>query len=133
MSGRTTQLLNAIGEGDLAAAAELLPLVYAELRRIARARMANERPGQTLQPTALVHEVYLRLVGDAEIRWADRRHFYAAAARSMRRILIDRARRVARPKHGGELRRDVFADDLASEQPRYDDLLAGAGFPRGSA
>lgn len=124
MSGRATQLLNAIGDGDLAAAEELLPLVYVELRRIARARMANERPGHTLQPTALVHEAYLRLVGDAEIEWVDRRHFYAAAARSMRRILIDRARRVARQKHGGDLQRDVFADDLASEQPRADELLA---------
>ncbi len=124
MSGRATQLLNAIGEGDLDAAEELLPLVYSELRRIARARMANERPGHTLQPTALVHEAYLRLIGDVEIAWVDRRHFYAAAARSMRRILIDRARRVAREKHGGDLQRDSFADDVATEQPRNDELLA---------
>ncbi|MEM7357113.1 MAG: ECF-type sigma factor, partial [Acidobacteriota bacterium] len=124
MSDRTTELLNAIGEGDPGAAEELLPLVYNELRRIARARMAHERPGQTLQPTALVHEAYLRLIGDAEIEWNDRRHFYAAAARAMRRILIDRARRVASEKHGGALQRDSFADDLAAEQPRTENVLA---------
>ena len=124
MPGRTTELLNAIGAGEPGAADELLPLVYTELRRIARGRMANERPGHTLQPTALVHEAYMRLIGDAEIEWADRRHFYAAAARAMRRILIDRARRTAREKHGGAMKRDAFADDLASEQPRYEDILA---------
>lgn len=124
MSGRTTQLLNAIGEGDPSAAEELLPLVYAELRRIARRHMAKERPGHTLQPTALVHEAYLRLIGSVEIEWADRRHFYAAAAQAMRRILIDRARRVARVKHGGDQQRESFADDLVSEQPRYEELLA---------
>ncbi|MEM7585470.1 MAG: ECF-type sigma factor [Acidobacteriota bacterium] len=124
MSGRATQLLNAIGDGDSAAAEELLPLVYSELRRIARARMAGERPGHTLQPTALVHEAYMRLVGDADIAWVDRRHFYAAAARAMRRILIDRARRVAREKHGGDLQRDSFGDHLAAELPRTDELLA---------
>lgn len=124
MPGRTTQLLNAIGEGDEDAAAELFPLVYAELRRIARARMASERPGHTLQPTALVHEAYLRLVGEADIAWSSRRHFFAAAARAMRRILIDRARRYAREKHGGKLQRQSFGDALAAETPRFDEILA---------
>ena len=125
MPGRTTQLLNAITDGDPKAADELFPLVYGELRRIARARMAGERPGHTLQPTALVHEAYLRLIGgDGEVEWANRRHFYGAAAQAMRRILIDRARRVAREKHGGNLRRDEFGDDLAAEQPRTEEWLA---------
>jgi len=124
MSGQITQLLNAVSEGDLEAGEELLPLIYAELRRIARARMANERPGLPLQPTALVHEVYLKLMGDAEIAWASRRHFYATAAQAMRRILIDRARHYARERHGGKLQRASLADELVAEEPRYDQLIA---------
>src|SRR5947209_14196260 len=86
-----TQILDAIERGDPAAAAQLLPLVYAELRRLAAAELARERPGQTLEATALVHEAYLRLVGDQQ--FANRRHFFAAAAQAMRRILVESARR----------------------------------------
>src|SRR6476620_9817331 len=102
-----TQLLEAAAAGDQQAAADLLPLVYDELRKLAAARMAQENPGQTLQPTALVHEAYLRLVGaqnDGD-RFDNRGHFFAAAAEAMRRILIDRARKRHSRKGGGELRR----------------------------
>jgi RNA polymerase sigma factor (TIGR02999 family) len=89
-----TRILDAIGQGDARAAAQLLPLVYDELRRLAAARMAQEKPGQTLEPTALVHEAYMRLVGQGEERhWYSRGDFFAAAAEAMRRILIDNARR----------------------------------------
>src|SRR5262245_27195172 len=88
-----TRLIDAIGSGDSHAAAELLPLVYTELRNLARAQMAHERAGQTLQPTALVHDAYLRLVGSDDPGWANRGHFFAAAAQAMRRILVDNARR----------------------------------------
>jgi RNA polymerase sigma factor (TIGR02999 family) len=129
--GDVTQILNAIEAGDPQAAAELLPLVYNELRKLAAARMAAEAPGQTLQPTALVHEAYLRLVGGAEPQeWSNRGHFFAAAAEAMRRILVDDARRKKAAKHGGGMRRVgldaatpaapvVPADDSAA-----DDLLA---------
>jgi RNA polymerase sigma factor (TIGR02999 family) len=99
-----TQLLHAAGGGDSRAAAELLPLVYEELRNLARARMAREPGGglgQTLQPTALVHEAYLRLVGAADIQWNGRGHFFGAAAQAMRRILVDRARERGAQKRGG--------------------------------
>jgi RNA polymerase sigma factor (sigma-70 family) len=92
---RATLLIRRISEGNRQAASELLPLVYEELRRLARARLARERPGQTLQPTALVHEAYLRLVEGADPGWDGKRHFFAAAAEAMRRILIERARRRA--------------------------------------
>jgi len=105
MSAEVTQLLSAIEEGDPQAAEELLPLVYEELRRLASAKMARENPGQTLQATALVHEAWMLLVGREEGHWKNRAHFFAAAAESMRRILIDRARRKARHRHGGKLRR----------------------------
>jgi RNA polymerase sigma factor (TIGR02999 family) len=109
-----TQILCALEAGDPRAASELLPLVYDELRKLAAARLANEKPGQTLQPTALVHEAYLRLVGDGQPRdWNGRAHFFAAAAEAMRRILINRARDKHRLKRGGDRRRvnlDVFAD-----------------------
>src|SRR6186997_3675466 len=95
-----TRLLDAAAAGDPAAAAELLPLVYDELRKLAAARMAAEKPGQTLQATALVHEAYLRLVGN-EQPWNGRGHFFAAAAEAMRRILINRARDKGRVKRGG--------------------------------
>ena len=98
---QVTDLLLRIGTGEAQAAEQLLPVVYGELRRLARARMARESPGQTLQPTALVHEAYLRLVGSADPGWQNRAHFFAAAAEAMRRILIERARRVRRDKRGG--------------------------------
>ena len=101
-----TQLLDAAAAGDVTAAAELLPIVYEELRRLAAARLACEKPGQTLQATALVHEVYLRLVGrDANVHWNGRGHFFAAAAVAMRRILVEAARRKGRDRHGGGRRR----------------------------
>ena len=91
-----TQILAAVAAGEPQAADKLLPLVYEELRRVAAAQLAQERPGQTLQATALVHEAYLRLLGDDEPSWQNRRHFFAAAAEAMRRILVDRARRKRR-------------------------------------
>lgn len=103
-SGRVsdvTRILKAAQQGDPKAAEELLPLVYEELRRLAAARMASEAPGQTLQPTALVHEAWLRLTGNQNQRWDGRAHFFAAAAAAMRRILIERARRKRALRHGG--------------------------------
>jgi RNA polymerase sigma factor (TIGR02999 family) len=104
-----TRLLEAAAAGDRKAAAELLPLVYDELRKLAAVRMGNESPGHTLSPTALVHEAYLRLVGDE--RFDGRGHFFAAAAEAMRRILVDAARRKATVRHGGDRRR-VPLDEL---------------------
>lgn len=100
-----TRLLQALDAGDPQAADQLLPLVYEELRKLAAAKMAQERPGQTLQATALVHEAWLRLAGSGEQRWESRRHFFAAAAESMRRILVEKARRRLRVRHGGGLER----------------------------
>ena len=101
-----TQILSAIEGGDPHAAGQLLPLVYEELRKLAAQRLAQERPGQTLQATALVHEAYLRLVDVAKAQhWNSRGHFFAAAAEAMRRILVDGARRKRRAKHGGDRRR----------------------------
>src|SRR3989441_3766118 len=100
-----TRILSAIGAGDPQAAAQLLPLVYDELRKLAAARMAAEAPGHTLQPTALVHEAYARLVGGGADGWNGRGHFFAAAAEAMRRILVDAARRKQTDKHGGGRRR----------------------------
>lgn len=118
-----TNILSAIEQGDPHAAERLLPLVYDELRRLAAQQLAQEKPGQTFQATALVHEAYLRLVGVAEPRvYCDRRHFFAAAASAMRRILIDQARRKQTEKHGGGcLRQELH--DLAAPQPD-DELLA---------
>ena len=99
-SPEITRVLAEAQESDPQRAAELLPLVYDELRRIAAHKMANQPAGQTLQATALVHEVFLRLVGNAERTWADRRHFFAAAAEAMRHVLVDRARRKAAVRHG---------------------------------
>ena len=96
-----TQILNAVDHGNVKAADELLPLVYAELRRLAAYRMAHEAPGHTLQPTALVHEAWLRLVGDAVPKFQNRAHFFGAAAEAMRRILVESARRKQREKRGG--------------------------------
>lgn len=100
--GNVTEIIEAIGQGDKQASADLLPLVYNELRQLAARRLAHEVPGQTIQATELVHEAYLRLVGNELQTWEGRRHFFAAAAEAMRRILIDRARRKKRLKHGGQ-------------------------------
>src|SRR5262245_54076741 len=111
-----TRILAAIEAGDPHAAARLLPLVYDELRRLAAAQMAREKPGQTLDATALVHEAYLRLVGDQ--RFENTRHFFAAAAEAMRRILVENARRKARVKHGGgRQRQDLREADLVADMP----------------
>ena len=118
-----TQILSSLERGDLKAADQLLPLVYEELRRLAARKLANESPGHTLQATALVHEAYLRLVGgDPGQQFDGRGHFFAAAAEAMRRILVDRARRKARQKRGGGLRRVDLADTPAPDPD--DDLLA---------
>ena len=119
-----TRLLKALGGGDRSATDELLPLVYEELRRLADSRMARERPGLTLQATALVHEAYVRLVSDEDLGWDDRGHFFAAAAEAMRRILVERARRVGRKKRGGGAGR-VSLDklEIGVDAPS-DDLLA---------
>jgi RNA polymerase sigma factor (TIGR02999 family) len=122
-----TQILSAIEAGDTHAAAELLPLVYDELRKLAAARLAEERPGQTLQPTALVHEVYLRLVGGGQSDgWSGRGHFFAAAAEAMRRILVEAARRKQRLRHGGDARRQPIDGNEPAADPPADaiDLLA---------
>jgi RNA polymerase sigma factor (TIGR02999 family) len=121
-----TSILNAAGRGDPNAAAELLPLVYDELRKLAARRMANEPAGQTLQATALVHDAYLRLVDvDEPQGWNGRGHFFAAAAEAMRRILVERARRKGAVKHGGQFRR-VEIEQLANESDdeRAADILA---------
>ncbi len=121
-----TRLITAINQGDPDAAAELLPLVYQELRRLARAQMGHERAEHTLQATALVHEAYLRLVEAAPKRWDGRRHFFAAAAEAMRRILVEHARRKNSLKRGGERGRVELDDELpaiASPCDDIDDLL----------
>jgi RNA polymerase sigma factor (TIGR02999 family) len=120
-----TQILNAIAQGDPHAAEQLLPLVYDELRRLAAQKMVREKSGQTLQPTALVHEAYLRLVGEGEEqRWDSRGHFFAAAAEAMRRILVENARRKRSQKRGGGRRRqDAEEVPLAAPEP-VEDLLA---------
>jgi RNA polymerase sigma factor (TIGR02999 family) len=118
-----TEMLHAIGQGDPRAADRLLPLVYDELRRLAAQRLADEKPGLTLQPTALVHEAYLRLVGDANPSWDGRGHFFAAAAEAMRRILIDEARRKRRLKRGGRRGRVDLDQVDASVSAPGDDLL----------
>ena len=117
-----TQILKALEQGQSQAAEELLPMVYDELRRLAAWRLANEKPGQTLQATALVHEAYLRLVGKDDPQWNGRRHFFGAAAEAMRRILVENARRKKRLKHGGHLER-VNADDVDLPAPMPDDEL----------
>ncbi|MDP1798196.1 MAG: sigma-70 family RNA polymerase sigma factor [Planctomycetaceae bacterium] len=121
-----TQILQAIEHGDAAAGEQLLPLVYDELRRLATQRMLHEPPGMTLQATALVHEAFLRLVGHdaAAPRWDNRGHFFAAAAEAMRRILVERARRQTRLRHGGDFERHDI-DDLPIAAPEIrEDLIA---------
>lgn len=139
-----TQILSQIECGDPSAAERLLPLVYEELRKLAAIRLAQEKPGQTLQATALVHDAYIRLVdGERAQQWNSRGHFFAAAAEAMRRILVERARRKDRVRHGGELERqdaaeaelvaderlaeilkvDAALDDLAEQDPRAAELV----------
>src|SRR5262245_6904218 len=121
-----THILNAIARGDPSAASQLLPLVYDELRQLAAHRLAQQAPGQTLQPTALVHEAYLRLVGDPQgSDWDSRGHFFAAAAEAMRRILVENARRKGRLKRGGgQTRRDLGDAEQAAVPEVREDLLA---------
>ena len=119
-----TQILEQIDSGDPAAAEQLLPLVYDELRKLAAARMARESPGQTLQATALVHEAYLRLMKDADQHWDDRGHFFAAAAEAMRRILVENARRKTAVKHGADYSRVELGTVDAGDAPPGTDLLA---------
>jgi RNA polymerase sigma factor (TIGR02999 family) len=125
VAAKVTTLLNEAQAGDPRASADLLPLVYAQLRALARRKMRQERPDQTLQATALVHEAYLRLVDTAKVqRWESRWHFFAAAAESMRRILVDNARRRGRFKHGGEMNRVEFDKlELTVDDPP-DELIA---------
>jgi RNA polymerase sigma factor (TIGR02999 family) len=119
-----TRILNAIEQGDTQAAAKLLPLIYEELRVLAAQKMSHELPGQTLQATALVHEAYIRLVGEETSNWDSSGHFFAAAAEAMRRILVDNARRKRSIRHGGNRQKLSLTEDfLAIEDPK-DDLLA---------
>jgi RNA polymerase sigma factor (TIGR02999 family) len=123
-SADANRILDVIQQGDRRAAADLLPLVYQELRELARRRLAREAPGQTLQATALVHEAYLRLVGPKDgPKWADRGHFLCAAAEAMRRILIENARRRKAEKHGGDRGRIELSDAIACKGSKDDELL----------
>jgi RNA polymerase sigma factor (TIGR02999 family) len=119
-----TQILSEIESGDPSAAEQLLPLVYEELRKLAAEKLSREKPGQTLQSTALVHEAYVRLVGSADQHWDSRGHFFAAAAEAMRRILVENARRKQRIKRGRGRRRVDLSDGQLVIDPRSDDLLA---------
>jgi RNA polymerase sigma factor (TIGR02999 family) len=122
MSGEVTRILNSLEQGNAAGADELLPLIYDELRRLAAAKMANEAPGQTLQPTALVHEAWLRLGADKQPDWQNRGHFFAAAAEAMRRILVENARRKLRLKRGGGQERTELHES-ALEAPVEDEKI----------
>ena len=119
-----TRILTAIERGDVQATDELLPIVYQELRRLAAQMLSRERPGQTFQATALVHEAYIRLVGSQDKAWQGRRYFFAAAAEAMRRILVEAARRKARLKHGGGRQRYDFDEADAIVLPDSTDLVA---------
>jgi RNA polymerase sigma factor (TIGR02999 family) len=122
-----TRIITAIEQGDPHASAQLLPLVYDELRRLAAQKLAQEKPGQTLQATALVHEAYLRLVSDANTQtWENRRHFFAAAAEAMRRVLVEKARRKRRLRHGGGLQKQPLEENEPAVVSPVDpvDLLA---------
>jgi RNA polymerase sigma factor (TIGR02999 family) len=120
-----TQILSRIESGDPVAAEQLLPFVYEELRKLAAAKLVQERPGQTLQATALVHEAYVWLVGNAhDAEWSNRGHFFAAAAEAMRRILIENARRKGRIRHGGELKRVDLDSQLDVTEDPNTNLLA---------
>jgi len=124
MSEELAPHLNAAAPGQARAANELLSLVYDELRRLAAKRMAAEAPGQTLQPTALVHEAWLRLTNDEKRKWNDRTHFFAAAAESMRRILVDNARRKRADRHGGGRQRVEVAEIVSAVVEESDNVLA---------
>ncbi|HEY3241801.1 MAG TPA: sigma-70 family RNA polymerase sigma factor [Phycisphaerae bacterium] len=119
-----TILLNAASAGDAQAGAKLLPLIYEELRSLARSRMGSARPGTTLQPTALVHEAYLRLFGKQNPGWNSRAHFFGAAAQAMRNILVEQARRKASAKHGAGHKRVGLEEWEAAIEPPSDDVLA---------
>lgn len=121
---QVTLLLARIHDGDSRAAGELLPVVYEELRRLARSRLSKERGPQTLDPTALVHEAYLRLVGDGEASWGGRGHFFGAAAIAMRRILVERARARNRIKRGGGAGRVELTEQALVSEPPADELIA---------
>jgi RNA polymerase sigma factor (TIGR02999 family) len=123
-AGEVTALLRATGEGNREAADRLLPLVYAELRKLAAAHMARQPAGSTLQPTALVSEAYLRLIGKADLHLESRRHFFFAAARAMRDILVEHARGKARARRGGGRRRVALDDGAAVREPPPEDVLA---------
>src|SRR5262245_51423671 len=128
-----TRILSAIDAGDPQAAEQLLPLVYDELRRLAAQRLAQEKPGQTLEATALVHEAYLRLLPEAKLQlaWNGRGHFFAAAAEAMRRILVDNARRKQSAKHGGNRERDELEPDrLVAPEPNVDVIALDAALQR---
>jgi RNA polymerase sigma factor (TIGR02999 family) len=122
--GQVTEILAAVDAGDKRAAEELLPLVYDELRRLAAARMARESPGQTLQATALVHEAWLRLTGSNSVQWNGRGHFFGAAAEAMRRILLERARKKGRVRHGGNLQRLDLEQVTVATQDSDEIILA---------
>jgi RNA polymerase sigma factor (TIGR02999 family) len=120
-----TQILNAIEQGDPRAADQLLPLIYDELRKLAAQKLNQEKPGQTLEPTALVHEAYLRLVdGNMAKKWDSRGHFFVAAAEAMRRILVETARRKKRLKHGGQLKRDELPAEGRAVTIALEDVVA---------
>jgi RNA polymerase sigma factor (TIGR02999 family) len=123
-TSQVTALLQAAQDGDAEAAERVLPLVYDELRKLAQARMAHLSPGQTLQPTALVHETYLRLVGKADLHVQSRRHFFFMAARAMRDILVEQARAKAGPRRGGGRHRVELNDAVAADGPPADEVLA---------
>jgi RNA polymerase sigma factor (TIGR02999 family) len=118
-----THILSAIEKGDPKAAEELLPFVYEELRKLAAFRLAQQSPDQTLQPTALVHEAYLKLLGDGSHSWNDRRHFFAAAAEAMRHILVDRARRKAAARHGGGLEKVNLDNVMVATETTDENIL----------
>jgi RNA polymerase sigma factor (TIGR02999 family) len=121
---KATSVLQAVQAGDRQAAADLLPLVYDELRKLAAQKLAHQMPGQTLTPTALVNEAYVRMVGDSNLNWEGRQHFFFAAARAMRDILVEQARRKAGPKHGGGRWRQELDEACAVVEPPSDDVLA---------
>jgi RNA polymerase sigma factor (TIGR02999 family) len=119
-----TQILSRLGQGDDRAVDELFPLVYQELRAIARRKLKGERPGHTLQATALTHEAYLKMLGDLEVEWKNRVHFYAIAARAMRQILVDHARAKQRKKRGGDWQRVTLDPSIIGESNQPLDLIA---------
>lgn len=120
--GDVTLILDRVHQGDPKAAEELLPVVYEELRRLAASKMSQQPPGQTLQATALVHDAYLKLVGSDQTRWQDRRHFFFAAAEAMRHILVDRARRRLRQRHGGNAKH-VDLEEIEIALPAREEIL----------